>query len=306
MSNLRFLSCFGRRSLCNAFLRAAAFLVLLPAMHYAAPHAKAQAQTPAPTQAQDILIPRFWDPKRRPEKPNLGRMTTIRFLAEDDYPPFHFRGPNGLPIGFNVDMARAICEELGVTCTIQVRRFDTLLAALESGAGDAVIASIAITPETRKKADFTDRYYRTPARFVARKDSPLREIAPARVAGRSIAVVAGSAHEAYIRTFFAETAIRSYPSAPEALAALKKGEVDLAFGDGISLAFWLNGSDSEGCCSFRGGAYTESRFFGEGVGIAVKTGNEVLLRALNHALARLWERGVFTDLYLRYFPVGFY
>jgi hypothetical protein len=40
-----------------------------------------------------------------------------------------------LPIGFNVDLARAICEELGVTCTIQVRRFDTLLAALESGAG---------------------------------------------------------------------------------------------------------------------------------------------------------------------------
>ena len=98
MSNLRFLSCFGRRSLRNAFLRAAAFLVLLPVMPYAAPHAKAQAQTPAPTQAQEILIPRFWDPKRRPEKPNLGRMTTIRFLAEDDYPPFHFRGPNGLPI----------------------------------------------------------------------------------------------------------------------------------------------------------------------------------------------------------------
>ena len=70
-------------------------------------------------------------------------------------------------------------------------------------------------------------------------------------------------------------------------------------GDGIALAFWLNGSDSDGCCTFRGGAYTESRFFGEGVGIAVKSGNETLVRALNHALYRLWERGVFTDLYLR-------
>lgn len=298
MSNPLPLSCFGHRAVRNIFLLAAAFFALADA--------NAQTQIPPQTSDQEILIPRFWDPKRRPEKPNLGRMTTIRFLAEDDYPPFHFRGPNGLPIGFNVDIARAICEELGVTCTIQVRRFDTLLGALESGAGDAVIASIAITPETRKKADFTDRYYRTPARFVARKNSPLRDIAPSLVAGRSIAVVSGSAHEAYIRTFFAETAIRSYASAPDALAALKKGEVDLAFGDGISLAFWLNGSDSEGCCSFRGGPYTESRFFGEGVGIAVKSGNEVLLRALNHALARLWERGVFTDLYLRYFPVGFY
>lgn len=298
MSNPRRLSCFGRRLWRNAFFHAFGALLLLPLCQTAAP--------PAQAQGQEILIPRFWDPKRRPEKPNLGRMTNIRFLTEDDYPPFHFRGPNGLPIGFNIDLARAICEELGVTCTVQVRRFDTLLAALETGAGDAVIASIAITPETRAKADFTDRYYRTPARFIAKKDLALAGISPERIAGRSVAVVAGSAHEAYIRTFFAETAIKSFPNAAEALLALKNGEAELVFGDGVALAFWLNGSDSGGCCEFRGGAYTESRFFGEGVGIAVKTGNDVLLRALNHALYRLWERGVFTDLYLRYFPVGFY
>lgn len=296
MSNPCPSSCFGRRLLRNGFVFAFAALLLLPA----------SLASFAPADAQEIVVPRFWDPKRRPEKPNLGRMTTVRFLTEDNYPPFHFRGPNGLPIGFNVDLARAICEELGVTCTVQVRRFDTLLSALEAGAGDAVIASLAITPETRAKADFTDRYYRTPARFVARKDSPLREISPELIAGRSVAVVAGSAHEAYIRTFFAETAIKSYPDAAAALEALKKGEAELVFGDGIALAFWLNGSDSAGCCAFRGGPYTESRFFGEGVGIAVRKGNDTLLRALNYALYYLWERGVFTDLYLRYFPVGFY
>ncbi len=296
MSDPRRLSCFVRGRLRNGFIYALAAMLLVPCT----------ATFTGSAAAQEVFVPRFWDPKRRPEKPTLGRMTTIRFLTEDDYPPFHFRAPNGLPIGFNVDLARAICDELGVTCTVQVRRFDTLLASLEAGAGDAVIASIAITPETRAKADFTDRYYRTPARFAAKKDSPLREISPELIAGRSVAVVAGSAHEAYIRTFFAETAIKSFPNAAAALEALKSSEADLAFGDGIALAFWLNGSDSAGCCNFRGGPFTESRFFGEGVGIAVKPGNDVLLRALNHALYRLWERGVFTDLYLRYFPVGFY
>jgi polar amino acid transport system substrate-binding protein len=296
MSNPRRLSCFAQRLLRNVFIYTLAAVLLVPG---------SAAWTTA-AQAQEIFVPRFWDPKRRPEKPNLGRMTTIRFLTDDDYPPFHFRGPNGLPIGFNVDLARAICDELAVTCTVQVRRFDTLLAALDGGAGDAVIASIAITPETRTKADFTDRYYRTPARFAAKKDSILKEISPESIAGKSVAVVAGSAHEAYVRTFFAETAIRSFPNASAAFEALKNGEAELAFADGIALAFWLNGSDSAGCCAFRGGPYTESRFFGEGVGIAVKTGNDTLVRALNHALYRLWERGVFTDLYLRYFPVGFY
>jgi polar amino acid transport system substrate-binding protein len=59
---------------------------------------------------------------------------------------------------------------------------------------------------------------------------------------------------------------------------------------------------SAGCCAFVGGPYTESRYFGEGVGIAVRRGNDTLRLAFNWALFRLWEKGRFTDLWLRYFP----
>ena len=83
----------------------------------------------------------------------------------------------------------------------------------------------------------------------------------------------------------------------------KKGRGRL-FGDGIALAFWLNGTDSAGCCQFVGGPYTESRYFGEGIGIAVKRGNDTLRLAFNWALFRLWEKGRFTDLWLRYFPIS--
>jgi polar amino acid transport system substrate-binding protein len=256
--------------------------------------------------ASPVFVPGFWDPKRRPDKPEPGRVTTIRFLTEEDYPPFNFKGPDGHPIGFNVDLARAICAELALPCTIQVRRFDTLLEALDEGRGDAIMASLAITPETRKRLDFTDRYYRSPARFAARKEFPLADATPELIAGKKVAVIAGTAHEAYLRAFFAEAAIQPMAYLETALAAIKRGDVDLVFADGIALAFWLNGRDSAGCCNFRGGPFTESRYFGEGVGIAVKKGNDTLRRALDYALFRLWERGVYTDLYLRYFPVGFY
>jgi polar amino acid transport system substrate-binding protein len=260
----------------------------------------------AAAQGSNVFVPGFWDPKRRPERPDLGRLTTLRFLTEEDYPPFNFKGADGTPIGFNVDLARAICTELNLTCTIQVRRFDTLIAALDEGRGDAIIASLAITPTTRAQVDFTDRYYRSPARFVGRRDLVLDELTPETVAGKRIAVVAGSAHEAYLRDFFAETAIQSLPNAEAALAAVQKGDADLVFGDGVTLAFWLNGTASGNCCAFKGGPFVESRYFGEGVGIAVKRGNDALRRALDYALFRLWEKGVYTDLYLRYFPLGFY
>jgi polar amino acid transport system substrate-binding protein len=269
----------------------------------------AAAQTPVQPPAKlpsaaGVHVPGFWDARRRPERPDLSRIGTIRFLTGFDYPPFNYTGPDGNPAGFNVDMARLICEEIKANCTIQMRRFETLVDALAENRGDAVIASIAANAETRKRLDFTDPYYRTPARFVARKDSPVTDAIPEALEGRKVAVVTGTAHESYLRTLFTEVELHPYPTSEAARAALRKGEVDLLFGDGISLAFWLNGTDSESCCAFRGGPYLESSYFGEGIGIAVKPGNDALRRALNWALFNIWEKGKFTDLWLRYFPVS--
>lgn len=264
------------------------------------------AQTAAPGEpaAADVTVPSFFDPKRRLERPELPANSVVRFLTEVNYPPFNYAGPDGNPVGLNVDLARMLCEELRLTCTVQMRRFDTILEALAENRGDAAAASIAASPETRRRADFTDPYYRSPARFVARRDSPLRDVLPERVEGVRIAVVAGSAHESYLKTFFGGADVRSYPSAEAARQALRDGEVDLLFGDGIQLAFWLNGKESAGCCDFRGGPFTESRYFGEGIGIAVRRGNDSLRQALNWALYRLWEKGRFTELWLRYFPIS--
>ena len=276
----------------------------------------AQAQTPPSTLekpaatapdanpvSNPTAVPGFWDPRRRPERPDLSRLSVIRFLTETDYPPFNYAGPDGVPAGFNVELARLICEEIKVPCTVQMRRFDTLVDALNSNGGDAVIASIAATPDMRKRVDFSDPYYRTPARFVARRGAA-PGVQAAALEGKKIGVVAGTAHEAYIKALFTEASLQPFPNTETARAALKKGDVDLLFGDGVSLAFWLNGTDSAGCCEFRGGPFMESRYFGEGVGVAVRRNNDLLRQALNWALFRLWEKGRFTDLWLRYFPIS--
>jgi polar amino acid transport system substrate-binding protein len=278
----------------------AVLLLLLPLFAWSFA-AIAQDGAAAP---RDAAVPGFWDPRRRPERPDLSRIQSIRFLTELDYPPFDYAGADGNPAGFNVDLARLLCDEIKTTCTIQARRFDLLLDALNSNQGDAVIASIAATGETRQRADFTDPYYRTPARFVARVDSPIKNVEPELVEGKKIAVVAGTAHEAFLKQMFTEAEVKPYATAEAAREALRNKEVDLLFGDGIALAFWLNGTDSAGCCAFRGGPYLESRFFGEGVGIAVKSGNDLLRQALNWALFRQWEKGSYTDLWLRYFPIS--
>ena len=249
-------------------------------------------------------VPGFWDPRRRPDRPDLSRLTVIRFLTETDYPPFNFAGSDGNPAGFNVDFAKLLCDEIKVTCTVQMRRFETLVDALATNRGDAVIASIAVTQTLRTKVDFTDPYYRTPARFVSRKDMAVDTIRPEYLEGRRIGAITGSSHEAYLKAFFTDAEIVGYPSDDALRQALRRGDVSLIFGDAIALSFWINGTDSADCCAFSGGPFTESRYFGEGVGIAVRRGNDVLRQALNWAMFRVWEKGQYTDLWLRYFSVN--
>ena len=160
------------RALAAGWLIAAGLAIVATGTAHAQP-------PPRPTvEAAPQAVPGFWDPRRRPDRPDLSRLTVIRFLTETDYPPFNFTGADGQPAGFNVDLARALCDEIKVTCTIQMRRFETLVDALATNRGDAIIASMAVTPEMRVKVDFTDPYYRAPARFVSRRDAVMRTCAP--------------------------------------------------------------------------------------------------------------------------------
>ncbi|WP_439572774.1 transporter substrate-binding domain-containing protein [Phreatobacter sp.] len=263
-------------------------------------------QPSAAATAPTVVIPGYWDPRRRSERVDLTRVPQIRFLTEEDYPPFNYAGPDGTPVGFNIDLARAICEELGVPCTVQVRRFDTLTDSLDRNAGDAIIASLAITPDIRRRYEVSDRYLDQPARFVMRRETRLADATPEALAGRSIAVVAGTAHEAYLRAFYRQSAIRTHATLAEAQKALSDRDVDALFADGITLAFWLNGTTSADCCRFLGAAFNESRFFGDGLAVVMRRGNEPLRTAINHALRRIWEKGIYADLYLKAFPVGIY
>lgn len=233
----------------------------------------------------------------------MPRRATVRFLTDSDYPPFNYYDEDNVLTGFNVDVARGICLELAASCDIQVRPWQELLPALRRGEADAVIASHAISANALKAVDFTDRYYHTPARFAGRRNSGRLEVTPEGLEGKKIAVTKGTAHEAYLRTFFRDSSIRAFETPELARDALITGAVDLLFEDGINLAFWLNGTGSKACCEFKGGPFSEPKYFGDGVAVAVNREDRDLKPLINAALKRMRESGRFEELMLRYFPL---
>jgi len=248
-------------------------------------------------------LPYHTDPNAREEQPDLSLVPAIRFLTTADFPPFNYRDSNGALIGFHIDLAKSICDQLAVACTVQAWPWDQVTDALADNQGDALIAGLALNDITAEQFDFSSIYLMLPARFVARRGAT-PEIDPMALAGTSVAVRAGSAHARYLETYFPDTAQTPFETEILGLEAVRDGEADLFFGDAMRAAYWLN--QNLDCCAFAGEAYFSPDYFGPGFTVAVPAGRGAVREAINYALSRLKRDGKLDELYLRWFPISFY
>ncbi|WDR07059.1 transporter substrate-binding domain-containing protein [Devosia rhodophyticola] len=247
-------------------------------------------------------LPNHVDPSAREILPNLTPIPAIRFLTTADFPPFNFRDAGGALIGFNIDLARRICSEADVACTIQAWPWAQVTEALADNQGDALIAGLAMTRADGDRFDFSANYLALPGRFVAAKGA-IRDFDPEKLGGKSIGVRAGSAHQTFINRYLPTARLVPFEDELQALAALKENKVDFYFGDAMRASFWLNDNPDFG---FAGQPYFRPDLFGPGLTIAVNAGHDAVRHAIDLALVKLENSGALDELYLRWFPIGFY
>jgi polar amino acid transport system substrate-binding protein len=263
---------------------------------------------PMPAMAQSQAIPNFWPRGEVLAKPDLSSLQRLRFLTTTDFPPFNFIDRKKRLTGFHIDLARAICDELGILakCQIQALPWNELEAALERGEGDAIIAGLEITAQSRAKYEFSRPYLHVPGRFAAKREAALAEPMTRSVQGRTTGVIAGSQHAKWFAQAFKGAKTQEFADKASAFEALKSGKVDIVFTDAVSLAFWLVSEGSADCCAFAGGPYLSEGYFGHGMAIAFPKGRGDLAAAADYALKELNDKGHFAELYLRYFPLSLY
>ncbi|WP_170926292.1 transporter substrate-binding domain-containing protein [Devosia lucknowensis] len=235
--------------------------------------------------------------------PSLTPIPAIRFLTTADFPPFNFRDVSGELVGFNIDLAKRICAEINVACTIQAWPWNQAANALSDSQGDALIAGLAMSEENGALFDYSSTYLALPGRFVTQAED-VEDFRADALNEAQVAVRAGSAHAAFLERYLPGIETITFDSEIEGLEAVKAGRVDAWFGDAMRASFWLN--DNLGCCGFAGEAYFRPHLFGEGFTIAMPAGHDPVRHAIDWALVRLQENGALDELYLRWFPVGFY
>ena len=177
---------------------------------------------------------------------------------------------------------------------------------MASGQGEALIAGLAITPESRQDYLFTRPFFKFPARFIRSNKAAIEGEHASALAGKRVGVRARSAHEAMLRSLFPRIRPVTYDRDDWMFDGLKSGEIEAIFGDGVQLSFWLVSDGAEDCCRFFDGPYFAPTFLGEGLAIGVTRESPDLAQAFDHALHAISKDGRMREIYLRYFPNGPY
>lgn len=238
-------------------------------------------------------------------KPPTGfAQRNIRLLTDRDFPPFSYETPEGKAAGVSVDLALAACAELKANCTVVAKPFSALLPALLSNEGDVIVSGLRIDALVLKKAAMTRPYFWSLGRFAVRVGSQLRGSDIRSLAGRRIGYVTNSSHGAWLEKYYSRSTLTGFPSEAEMYEALRTGALDVSFGDGLRLIYWLAGSSSRGCCKPLDGAFVDRQFFSNNLSFLTRREDRDTVMAFDHALDRLQEKKTSAEIFARYLPGG--
>ena len=230
----------------------------------------------------------------------------VRIGVEGAYPPFSSVTADGKLIGFDIDIANALCEQMKVECELVTQEWDGIIPALLARKYDAIIASMSITEERKKKVDFTNKYYQTPAKFVRKKGSGI-EITKEGLKGKTVGVQRATIHDNFVTEVYGDAVeVKRYGSQDEAYLDMGAGRVDLLLADSVALDDGFLKTDSGKDFEFVGPDFTDPKYFGQGAGIAIRKGEEELQQMLNAAIDAIRANGVYKSIQDKYFDFNVY
>lgn len=220
---------------------------------------------------------------------------TLRFATEASYPPFESVDANNQIVGFDIDLANALCKEIDATCTFSNQAFDSLIPGLKFRRFDAIMAGIDITPDREKQVLFTTPYYENSALFVGQQGK-FSDIA--QLKGKKVGVQNGTTHQKFINDRYPEITTVPYDSYQNAKLDLQNGRIDAVFGDTAVVTEWLKSNPK---LAEIGNKVTDKDYFGTGVGIALRQGNSELQQKFNSALEKVKKDGTYQAIYNKWF-----
>ncbi|WP_317054407.1 transporter substrate-binding domain-containing protein [Roseovarius rhodophyticola] len=229
---------------------------------------------------------------------------TLRIGVEGAYPPFSMKEADGTLSGFDIDIALALCAQLERECELVEQEWDGMIPALQARKYDAIVASMSITEDRKKQVDFTEKYYDTPSRFIAREGAEF-DMTVEGTDGVKIGVLRGTTLQCHVEKAFPNADLRLYNTQEDVFADLVAGRLDMQLNNTLqAMDGFLNTPQGEGF-AFLGENVDDPECLGEGTGIAVRKGDP-LAGELTAAIEAIRADGTYAAINDKYFDVDIY
>lgn len=233
---------------------------------------------------------------------SVSAQEKIVIASEGAYPPFNSLETDGTLTGFDIDIARALCEEMKAECEIVTNDWDGMIPALQSKKFDAIIASMSITPERLQQVDFSKKYYNTGPAIAVPVDTDITDVEGLK--GKTLGAQTSTTHANYAEKHMAESELKLYPTADEYKLDIQNGRIDAVIDDVVVLSEWVK-SENGACCKILTPLPVDVEINGEGAGIAVRKGDP-LADKFTAAIAAIRENGKYKEINDKYFDFDVY
>ncbi len=212
--------------------------------------------------------------------------------SDCDYPPFIWM-EGEQPTGFEYDLLKAMCDEMGLELNfLPPQKFDTLVPSITAGGKmDVAVSSITVTDARMEEVDFTEAYCDSNQSIAVLKDSGYTSRED--LADKVIGVQSGTTGEEWAKENMPDATITPFDDQSSAFAALVAGKVDAVCQD-LPISQYMIANAYPEC------EIIEEVPTGEQYAMAVSKKNPALLAALDEALAAEFANGTVDDLYEEY------
>ena len=228
--------------------------------------------------------------------------------TDSTYPPFEYLDAGGQFLGFDMDIGRALCAQMKVECTFVSQEWDGIIPALQAKKFDMILSSMSITDERLKKMDFSIPYRVSIGRFVGAKDKQLKlfdsdgKPIPENFDGLTIGVERSTTYSKWIEAKLPGAQIQLYDSGQAMLLDLRSGRVDVAITNPMKAYLEFLSKDEGKTFDFVSPPIDEKAYFGTGVGIGIRKGQDELVHKVDAALKTLIDNGSLDAYGRKYFP----
>jgi polar amino acid transport system substrate-binding protein len=213
---------------------------------------------------------------------------------EIGYPPMEYLAPDGkTPIGFDVSLAKALAEKLGLKVDLVDTAWDGIFAGVSTGKYDCIISSVTITPERIIAHNFTKPYIGNAQSMVLLKGSSVKARKPEELGGLNVAYQAETTSDIFMEKVAKDTGLkfipREYDKVMNCFDELRLGRVDVIVCDSLVAVDYIAPANTPFEIVWQGTA-------DEVFAVCLKKGNDALTEALDKALDELFAEGVMLKL----------